>query len=63
MTLHIKRPPRFKQQKDFSQYEENKKENLRALADRVKEKEDEGERKRKEILKQQEEERNKKIFF
>ena len=61
MTLHIKRPPRFKQQKDFSQYEENKKENLRALADRVKEKEDEGERKRKEILKQQEEERNKKI--
>ena len=31
------------------------------MADRVKEKEDEGERKRKEILKQQEEERNKKI--
>ena len=61
MTLHIKKPPRFKEQKDFTQYDQNKKENLRALADRVKDKEDEGERKRKEILQKQEEERNKKI--
>ena len=31
MTLHIKKEPLFKQNKDFSLYEENKKENLKEL--------------------------------
>ena len=40
MTLHIKKEPLFKQNKDFSLYEENKKENLKELIIRIKEKEE-----------------------
>lgn len=61
MTLHIKKPPRFKEQKDFSLYEENRKLNLQEIADKVKRKEDEGLLKRKEILQKQENERQRKI--
>ena len=51
MTLHIKKEPLFKQNKDFSLYEENKKENLKELIIRIKEKEEEGKEKRKDNLK------------
>ena len=51
MTLHIKKEPLFKQNKDFNLYEENKRENLKELVTRIKEKEDEGKDKRKDNLK------------
>ena len=51
MTLHIKKEPILKQIKDFSIYDENKKENLKELINRIKEKEDEGKDKIKDNLK------------
>ena len=61
MTLHIKKDPVFKIQKDFNIYDENKKENLREIANRIKEKENEGKDKIKENLKQMEELQRQKI--
>ena len=61
MTLHIKKDPVFKIQKDFNLYDENKKENLREIANRIKEKENEGKDKIKENLKQMEELQKQKI--
>ena len=51
MTLHIKKEPILKQIKDFSIYDEDKKENLKELINRIKEKEDEGKDKIKDNLK------------
>ncbi len=51
MTLHIKKEPILKQIKDFSIYNENKKENLKELISRIKEKEEEGKDKIKDNLK------------
>ena len=50
MTLHIKKEPILKEIKDFSIYDENKKENLKELISRIKEKEEEGKDKIKDNL-------------
>ena len=51
MTLHIKKEPILKEIKDFSIYDENKKENLKELISRIKEKEEEGKDKIKDNIK------------
>ena len=61
MTLHIKKPPKIKNKNDFDIYAENKKENLKELAEIVKEKEDDGFKRRNKILKENENKNKKRL--